>query len=130
MSVTSVAEVETPNEAEQRVLDAICIRGVADFSGLPAESSQLRATFIEDLIHGSRADFQSLCCPLRVRGASILGPIRALPKSGEGMAMTLLFFGCHFDSPIDFSGADFLSLRFVDCTLPAFIGISLTTRAS
>lgn len=129
MSVIPVAEVETPNEAEQRVLDAISIRGVADFSGLPAESSQLSATFIEDLIHGSRADFQPLCCPLRVRGASIMGPIRALPKSGESMAMTLLFFGCHFDSPVDFSGADFLALRFVDCTLPAFIGISLTTRA-
>ncbi len=34
-----------------------------------------------------------------------------------------------FDSPVDLSGGDFLSLRFVDCTLPAFIGASLTTKA-
>jgi len=129
VSVIPAGEVETPNEAEQRVLDAIYNRGVADFTGLPAESSQLRSIFIEDLIHGSRADSLQLCCPLRVRGASIKGPIRALPKSGEGLAMTLLFLDCHFDSAVDFSGADFLSLRFVDCTLPAFIGISLTTKA-
>ena len=50
MSVISVGEVEAPNEAEQRVLEAICNRGVADFSDLPEESRLLRATFIEDLI--------------------------------------------------------------------------------
>jgi hypothetical protein len=129
VSVIPVGEVETPNEAEQRVLQAICERGVADFTDLPAESSQLRATFIEDFIAGRIADSPQLLGPLRVRGASILGPIRAMPKSGEGMAMTLLFLGCHFDSPVDFSGAEFLSLRFIDCTLPALIGISLTTKA-
>jgi uncharacterized protein YjbI with pentapeptide repeats len=43
--------------------------------------------------------------------------------------MTLLFWSCHFDATVDFSGADFLSLRLVDCTLPAFIGISLSTKA-
>ena len=31
--------------------------------------------------------------------------------------------------PVDVSGGDFLSLRFVDCTMPAFIGASLTTKA-
>ena len=43
--------------------------------------------------------------------------------------MTLLFLACHFDSPVDFSGADFLSVRLVDCHLPAFIGISMSTKA-
>jgi len=43
--------------------------------------------------------------------------------------MTLLFRDCQFDAPVDFSGADFLTLRLVDCTLPAFVGISLTTKA-
>ena len=129
MSFTTVGEVERPDESEQRVLEAISSRGVADFSGLPPESKQLRASFIEALIAGSRPDLPQLCCPLRIRGAEIRGPIRTLPANREGPGMTLLFWACHFDSPVDFSGADFLTLRLVDCTLPAFIGISLTTRA-
>ena len=129
MSFTTVGEVERPDASEQRVLEAISSRGVADFSGLPPESKQLRASFIEALIAGSRPDLPQLCCPLRIRGAEIRGPIRTLPANREGPGMTLLFWACHFDSPVDFSGADFLTLRLVDCTLPAFIGISLTTRA-
>ena len=129
MSATSVGEVEKPGESEQRVLDAICNRTVADFSGLPEDSRRLRADFLEALIAGSSDHWPALCCPLRIRGAKILGPIRALPTPREGPGMTLLFWDCHFDSPVDLSGADFLSLRLVDCILPAFIGISLTTRA-
>ena len=129
MSVTSAGEVDRPDEAEQRVLDALSSRDVADFSDLPSGSRQLRAVFIEALIAGSRSDLPQLRCPLRIRGAEILGPIRALPATRDGPGMTLLFWSCHFDSPVDFSGADFLTLRLVDCTLPAFIGISLTTRA-
>lgn len=67
--------------------------------------------------------------PLRIRGARIVGPIRALPTSREGSDMTLLFWSCQFDSTVDFSGAELLALRLVDCTLPAFIGISLTVKA-
>ncbi|NCF17352.1 MAG: hypothetical protein GWP63_03860 [Haliea sp.] len=129
MEVSPVGEVEAPSEAEQQVLEAICNRGVADFSGLPADSRQLRATFLEELIAGSRPDWPRLRCPLRIRGARIQGPIRALPTTREGPGMTLLFWSCHFDATVDFSGADFLSLRLVDCTLPAFIGISLSTKA-
>ena len=129
MSVTTAGEVDRPDEAEQRVLDAISSRGVADFSELPPDSRQLRAGFIEALIAGSRPDLPPLCFPLRIRGADILGPIRALPATRDGPGMALLFWTCHFDSPVDFSGADFLTLRLVDCTLPALIGISLTTRA-
>ncbi len=129
MNVTWVGEVETPSEAEQRVLEAVTNRGLADFSELPESARQLRATFLEELIAGHRADWSQLCCPLRIRGAEILGPIRALPTSRDGPGMTLLFWSCHFDTSVDFSGADFLSLRLVDCTLPAFIGISLSTKA-
>lgn len=129
MKVLPLGEVEAPSEAEQRVLDAICARGVADFSELPADSRQLRASFLEDLIAGSRPDLPQLCCPLRLRGARIQGPIRALPTTRDGPGMTLLFWSCHFDTTVDFSGADFLSLRLVDCTLPAFIGISLSIKA-
>ena len=129
MSVISVENVAPPSEAEQRVLQAICNRGVADFTAVPAESAVLRSTFIEDLISGAIANSPQLCGPIRIRGARIEGAIRVLPKGGDGPGMTLLFMACHFDSPVDFSGADFLSLRLVDCTLPAFIGISLTTRA-
>lgn len=133
VSVISAADSDTaadkPNKAEQRVLDAICERGVADFSELPEDARVLRATFLEDLISGSIAGSPQLCGAIRVRGARVLGPIRALPKPADGASMTLLFLGCHFDSPVDFSGAEFLSLRLVDCTLPAFIGISLTTKA-
>lgn len=129
MSGIPVDNVAPPSEAEQRVLQAICSRGVADFTAMPVESAVLRSTFIEDLISGAIANSPQLCGPIRVRGAHIRGAIRVLPKSSDGPGMTLLFMGCHFDSPVDFSGADFLSLRLVDCTLPAFIGISLTTRA-
>ena len=39
------------------------------------------------------------------------------------------FWACRFDSPVDLSGGEFLVLRFVDCTLPAFIGASLSVSA-
>ena len=129
MKVLPIGEVETPSEAEQHVLEAIRIRGVADFSGLPADSRQLRGTFLEELIAGSRPDWPQLRSSLRIRGARIQGPIRARPTTRDGPGMTLLFWSCHFDTTVDFSGADFLSLRLVDCTLPAFIGISLSTKA-
>ncbi len=127
MNVTSEGKVEPPNSAEKRVLDALASRGLADFSELPEESRTLRATFLETLIADSGED--QVRCPLRIRGARIVGPIRALPNSREGSSMTLLFWSCQFDSTVDFSGAELLALRLVDCTLPAFIGISLTVKA-
>ena len=129
MSITSVDQVEPRSEAEQRVLDAISSRGVADFSNLPDSSRELSATFIAQLIAGTEAGLPLLSGPLRIRGATVLGALRDLPANRSGGAVTLLFWACHFDSPVDFSGADLLSLRLVDCTLPAFIGISLTTKA-
>ncbi len=129
MKATSIGAATIPSEAEQRVIDAISLRGVADFSGMPLESRQLRATFLEALIAGSNPDLPPLCCPLRIQGAAVVGPIRALPATREGPPTTLLFRDCQFDAAVDFSGADFLSVRLLDCTLPAFIGTSLTTKA-
>ena len=129
MKIIPIGEAEAPSEAEQQVLEAVRVRGVADFSALPDDSRQLRSTFLEELIAGSRPDWPPLLCPLRIRGARIQGPIRALPTTRDGPGMTLLFWSCHFDATVDFSGADFLSLRLIDCTLPAFIGISLSTKA-
>jgi len=126
---TTVAETTATDEAQQRVLAAIASRGIADFSELPDASRELDAAFLEALIAGSGADAPQLSGGLRIRGARIRGPIRALPNRLDGPGMTLLFLACHFDSPVDFSGADLLSLRLVDCTLPAFIGISMSTKA-
>jgi hypothetical protein len=129
VSTSPGSQPDMPSDSEQRVLDAIAVRGVADFTGEPDASRRLRGAFIEALISGSEPGIPRLCCPLRLRGAQLVGPIRALPTVRDGVAMTLLFRDCDFDSPVDFSGADLLSLRLVNCTLPALVGISLTTRA-
>jgi len=121
--------IESTSAAEARVIEAIRHRGVADFTGLPADERQLHATFLEAVITGSGPEGRPLCCPLRIRGADIVGPIHAVPNSGSVNRLTLLFWSCDFDSPVDFSGANFLTLRLVDCTLPALIGVSLTTEA-
>ena len=127
MNSTPLGETEQPNAAEQRVLDALAVRGLADFSGLPDAERTLRAAFLENLI--AQPGEAQLRCPLRIRGARIAGPIRVLPTSREGPGMTLLFWSCRFDSTVDFSGAELLALRLVECSLPAFIGISLTVKA-
>jgi len=115
--------------AERRVLDAIDTRQVADFTGLSAEERRLSADFLQALISGSGEQQGVLCCPLRIKGAEIIGALR--PPSGRRRddRAALQFWSCDFDSPVDLSGAEFLVLRFVDCTLPAFIGASLNVRA-
>ncbi|MEM8563621.1 MAG: hypothetical protein AAGF57_15400 [Pseudomonadota bacterium] len=129
MTVMPVGEMEGLNEAEQRVLTAVCDHGTADFTDCPPGANELRGRFIEELIAGTLAGSPQLCGPLRIRGAKILGPIRAVIKSTEGASLTLLFMGCEFDSSVDFSGTELLSLRLVDCVLPAFVGISMATKA-
>lgn len=116
-------------EAERRVLDAIETRQVADFSSLPAPERQLRAEFLQALISGSDAVQGELCCPLRIRGADVVGALRPPSGANHGGRAALQFWSCNFDSPVDLSGAEFLVLRFVDCRLPAFIGASLNIRA-
>jgi hypothetical protein len=116
-------------EAERRVLDAIGARQIADFSSLPASRRRLNAAFLQRLLSGSDGALDELCCPLRVRGADIIGALLPPSVTRHGERAALQFFSCTFDSPVDLSGAEFLVLRFVDCRLPAFIGASLGVRA-
>ena len=112
--------------AEQRVLDAISAREVADFTKYDKAERQLSAVFVQQLLSGA---YGELCCPLRIRGADIRGALRPPSVTVNGPRPAVQFRDCHFDSPVDFSGAEFLMLRFVNCTLPAFIGASLSVRA-
>jgi hypothetical protein len=117
------------NEAQRRVLDAIDARELADFSSLPEPQRRLSAEFLQHLISGSHGGRSELCCPLRIRGADIVGQMRP-PSGGQGGGRAAVQFReCTFDSPVDLSGAEFLVLRFVDCKLPAFIGASLSVSA-
>jgi hypothetical protein len=116
-------------EARQRILEAIDARGVADFSALPDAQRRVPAGFLQGLISGSNEASGGLCCPLRIRGADIVGPMRPPSMKRRGERVPVLFWDCNFDSPVDLSGAGFLALRFVDCTMPAFIGASLSVSA-
>jgi uncharacterized protein YjbI with pentapeptide repeats len=129
MSESSVGQSPSLVEAERRVLDALSIRQVADFSSLPTAQRQLRAEFLQALISNTHESEAALCCPLRIRGAHIVGPLQ--PPSGLAQSGTtaLQFLACNFDSPVDLSGAEFLVLRLNDCSLPAFIGASMRVRA-
>lgn len=115
--------------AQQRVLDAIDARQVADFSSLSGSQRRLSAGFLQRLISGSQVTGGELCCPLRIRGADIVGPLRPPSAGRDGRSAAVQFWACNFDSPVDMSGAEFLVLRFVDCRLPAFIGASLNVSA-
>jgi len=115
--------------SQQRVLDAIDTRQLADFALLPEPQRRLSAEFLQRLISGSHGDRNGLCCPLRIRGAHIVGLMRP-PSAGQGRVRAAVqFWECNFDSPVDLSGAEFLVLRFIDCRLPAFIGASLSVSA-
>ena len=116
-------------EAKRRVLDAIDARQVADFSSLPDAQRRLPADFLQGLISGSGGDHGVLCCPLRIVGANIVGALLPPTATVHAGRAALQFRSCTFDSAVDLSGAEFLVLRFVDCTLPAFIGASLRVRA-
>lgn len=110
----------------QRIFDALEARTFADFSTLPDAQRQIPAEFLQRLISGAHGD---LCCPLRICGACISGPLRPPTASANGGRLAVQFRKCDFDSPVDMSGAEYLVLRFVDCTLPAFIGASLRVGA-
>ncbi|MDJ0917023.1 MAG: hypothetical protein QNJ05_04605 [Woeseiaceae bacterium] len=117
------------SDSERRILDAINARQIADFSSLPDDERKVDADFLQRLISGGFDDFGAVCSPLRIRGARVTG--RLLPPAGvDGETrIAVQFWDCDFDSPIDFSAASFLVLRFVDCRLPAFIGASLHVSA-
>ncbi|MDX1509274.1 MAG: hypothetical protein R3358_13395 [Woeseiaceae bacterium] len=116
----------TQTAAEKRVLSAINAREVADFTDRAGADRQLSAVFVQQLLSGA---FGELCCPLRICGADITGALRPPSITTHGPRPAVQFRDCRFDSPVDFSGAEFLMLRFVNCTLPAFIGASLSVRA-
>ena len=116
----------TGDAAERCVLDAIDARNVADFTSLPESGRHLSADFLQRLISGAHGE---LCCPVRIRGANIAGPLRPPTGRRGGPRAAVQFWDCRFDDPVDFSGAEFLVLRFVNCTLPAFIGASLSVSA-
>jgi len=116
-------------KARQTVLDAIGNRQVADFSGLPEPGRRIPAGFLQGLLSGADDTHGELCCPLRIRGAHISGTLLPPSSMHRGGRASVQFHECVFDSPVDLSGADFLVLRFVDCTLPAFIGASLSVSA-
>ena len=127
--ITSVTRPPDLNDAERRVLEAIQSDTIADFIRDPGPKPQITAAFLEALISGAHEQWPVLRGPLRIRGAAIQGSL--VPPSDrrpEGFP-ALLFRDCTFDAPVDLSGLDFLSLRFVDCALPAFIGDNLTTKA-
>jgi hypothetical protein len=110
----------------QRILAALDARTIADFSTLPDPERQIPAEFLQGLISGADGD---LCCPLRICGARVTGSLCPPTRSTNGGRLAVQFLKCDFDSPVDMSGAEFLVLRFVDCTLPAFIGASLRVGA-
>lgn len=120
-------DAESPRDAaEQLVLDAIASRQVADLLTLPEAERRLSAEFLQCLIDGSEDMHGG---PLRIRGAAIGGPLRPPLGVAAGSRAAVQFRECRFDSPVDLSGAEFLILRFVDCSLPAFIGASLSVTA-
>ncbi len=115
--------------AERLVLDALDSRQVADFTTLPPEQRRLNAEFVRTLLSGTHAELESLCCPLRIHGADIVGSLQPPSGLADGKNTALQFSSCTFDSPVDLSGSEFLVLRLVDCELPAFIGASMNVRA-
>ena len=129
MSESADELVVFEEEAKQRILDAIKGRRIADFSALPKLQRRIPAEFLQGLISGSGDAPGGVCCALRIRGADIAGPLRPPSSARRGSRVPVQFWACNFDAPVDLSGADFLVLRFVDCTLPAFIGASLKVSA-
>ena len=119
-------DVQPGDSAQRLVLDAVASRRIADLLELPEAERCLPAAFLQRLIDGSH---DGLGGPVRIRGATVAGRLRPPLGVPAGSCAALLFRECRFDSPVDLSGARFLTLRFVDCTLPAFIGASLSVSA-
>lgn len=126
-TATGPVSAKSVGDAERYLLECIEAERVADFASRPVEQRRLDACFVEGLISRAMEGEGGLRGALRIRGASVVGQLR--PVAGGERRLTLLFWSCHFDSPVDLSGCNFLALRFVDCEMPAFIGASLGTAA-
>ena len=101
MPESSVDKASFGKEAERRVLAAIDAREVADFSSLPAPERRLRAEFLQAILSGSGELRGRLCCPLRIHGAEIVGPLRPPSGVSRNSHTALQFRSCRFDSPVD-----------------------------
>ena len=116
-------------ESKRLLVDAVKARRVADFTTLPESQRVVPAGVLQQLLGDSENGQSALRCPLRLRGADIVGSLRAPADTSPVPRTAMQFHECTFDSPVDLSGGNFLVLRFVDCTLPAFIGASLTVTS-
>ena len=104
-------DVQPGDSAQRLVLDAVASRRIADLLELPEAERCLPAAFLQRLIDGSH---DGLGGPVRIRGATVAGRLRPPLGVPAGSCAALLFRECRFDSPVDLSGARFLTLRFVD----------------
>jgi len=129
VSLSTEQQARFDEAAQQRVFRAMKNRQVADFSSLPESQRRLHAEFLQQLLSDADDAHGGLSCPLRIRAAKIIGSMRSPAVSNRVGRAAVQFRACDFDEPVDLSGAEFLSLRFVDCTLPAFVGASLSVRA-
>jgi hypothetical protein len=126
--------------AERKVLETLTSGEVADFSERPPDERRLRAEFLRAVLSDSDDDLDArggverwprFRGRMRIRGARISGVLRA-PIGDGSLALargTLSFDDCTFDDAVDLSGAEFLSVRLLGCTLPAFIGASLRLKS-
>lgn len=115
--------------ARRRVLEAIDARRVADFSSLPEDERRLPAEFIQRLLSGTDGERSAPVSAMRIRGAHIHGSLLPPSWTGSGECAAVQFHECSFDDVVDLSGAEFLALRFIDCSLIAFIGASIRVTA-
>lgn len=115
--------------ARRRLLEAIDARRVADFSSLPEQERRLPAEILQRLLSGTDGERGAPVSALRIRGAHIRGPLLPPSGTGSGERAVIHFRECRFDDVVDLSGAEFLVLRFVDCSLSAFIGASIRVTA-
>lgn len=115
------------SSTESYLLECIAAGRVADFTTLPPPQRVVSADLLESLIARPGTGDPAIEGAIRIRGAAVEGALRALPVGREHL--TLLFWSCRFEAPVDLSGGHFLALRFVHCTMPALIGASLATAA-
>ena len=80
--------------SERRILEAIDAREIADFSSLPDDERSVTADFLHRLISGSLGDRGPLLSPLRIRGASVTGPLLPPSASESESRVAVQFWDC------------------------------------
>jgi hypothetical protein len=117
--------------AERHVCEAVRTASIADFAEWTDGEPVLRGLFLRMLVTCAQPDWPPLTAPLRIRNARVTGPFGTPPQVAgcDSSHAVLSFSRCIFDEAVDFSGGEFLLLRFVDCEMPAFIGAGLAARS-